>query len=96
MQEKAHQKTTDVGYFQSQGRRLLSVPETARLMGISPKTIYNEISKKCFPIRAKRHGRRVLFDERAVLAIVALGVFATIVEKIEKSFKRKKDKSITS
>jgi excisionase family DNA binding protein len=55
-----------MGYHQSRGRRLISVPETAKLMGISSKTVYNEISKKCFPIKAKRFGRRVLFDVRDV------------------------------
>ena len=66
-------KTTHVmGYYQSIGRRLISVEEAAKLMGISSKTIYNELSKKHFPIRAKRHGRRVLFDVRDVEAHISM------------------------
>ena len=46
-------------------KRLLSVEETARYLGISPKTIYNQIgrkAKKKFPIKAKRIGKSVKFD----------------------------------
>ena len=45
-------------------KRLLSIDETARILGIAPRTIYNRIApsaKKPFPIKAKRVGRRVLF-----------------------------------
>ncbi len=63
--------TRAMGYYQSIGRRLISVEETARYMNISSKTIYNQLSKKCFPIRAKRHGRRVLFDVRDVEAYIS-------------------------
>ena len=47
------------------GKRLLSVKETARMLGISPRTIYNQIgknSKKRFPIKPKRVGKLVKFD----------------------------------
>ena len=53
--------------LQSRGRRLLSVPEAAKYLGISPKTIYNGIYSKAetpFPVKPKRAGRRVLFDVR--------------------------------
>jgi predicted DNA-binding transcriptional regulator AlpA len=60
-------------YYQSQGRRLLSVPETARLLGISQKTLYNLISETNKTKKSKRRippfkkfGRRVLFDVRDV------------------------------
>lgn len=46
-------------------KRLLSVNETAQFLGISPRTIYNAISRgsaKPFPVKPKRPGRRVRFD----------------------------------
>ena len=45
-------------------RRLLGVEEVADLLGISPKTIYNQVgrkSKRQFPVKAKRVGRLVKF-----------------------------------
>ena len=50
-------------------RRLLSVEETAHILGISPGTIYNGVSRKSkrpFPIKAKRLGKLVKFDSRDV------------------------------
>lgn len=47
--------------------RLLSVKQTAKYLGISPRSIYNQIGRKAkqkFPVRAKRHGRLVKFDLR--------------------------------
>jgi len=47
-------------------KRLLNVAETASYLGISPRTIYNGISRKAkkgeFPIKPKRIGRAVRFD----------------------------------
>jgi excisionase family DNA binding protein len=46
-------------------RRLLSVEELAEYLGISPRTIYNQLgrkAKKRFPIKPKRIGRLVKFD----------------------------------
>jgi excisionase family DNA binding protein len=46
-------------------RRLLSVEELAQYLGISPRTIYNQLgrkAKKRFPIKPKRIGRLVKFD----------------------------------
>ena len=46
-------------------KRLLSVEETASYLGISERTIYNQIcrkAKKRFPIKPKRIGKRILFD----------------------------------
>ncbi len=66
--------TRAMGYYQSIGRRLLSVKETARLLGISPKTILNQTgkkSKKPFPVKPKRFGRRILFDVRDVEAYIS-------------------------
>ena len=48
-----------------QTKRLLSVEETARYLGLSPRTIYNQIcpkAKKPFPVKPKRVGKLVKFD----------------------------------
>jgi excisionase family DNA binding protein len=55
--------------------RLLSVKETAVYLGLSPRTIYNRLSrgsKRPFPIRPKRVGKLVKFDIRDVEAYVEL------------------------
>jgi excisionase family DNA binding protein len=52
-----------------QARRMMSVEEVANVLGISPKTIYNQVgrrSKRPFPVRAKRIGRLVKFDRQDV------------------------------
>jgi predicted DNA-binding transcriptional regulator AlpA len=52
---------------------LLTVEETARRLGISPKTIYNRISRKAekpFPIRFKRFMGKPLFYNRDVEAFI--------------------------
>ncbi len=59
--------TRAMGYYQSIGRRLISVEEAAKLLNISAKTIYNQTgdkSKKRFPVKPKKFGRRILFDIR--------------------------------
>ena len=46
-------------------RQLLSVEQVANRLNLSPRTIRNRICRKAknpFPIKAKRLGRRVLFD----------------------------------
>ena len=46
-------------------KRLLSVEEVAVYLGISARTIYNQVapkSKRPFPIKAKRIGKLVKFD----------------------------------
>lgn len=48
-------------------KRFLSVEETAVYLGISPRSIYNQIhrkAKKKFPIRCKRIGKLIKFDIR--------------------------------
>ncbi len=48
-------------------KRLLSVEETAAYLGLSPRTIYNQIgprAKKPFPVKPKRIGKLVKFDLR--------------------------------
>jgi excisionase family DNA binding protein len=50
-------------------KRLLSVGEVAQILGISPRSIYNQIhrrTKRPFPIKCKRVGRLVKFDIRDV------------------------------
>lgn len=54
-------------------KRLLSIEETAHILGISPRTIYNRIapkSKAPFPIKAKRVGRLVKFRAEDVEAYI--------------------------
>ncbi len=51
----------------SNGKRLLTVEETAHYLGLSPRTIYNRNVKNAvnpFPVKPKRWGKRVLFDIR--------------------------------
>lgn len=46
-------------------KRLLSVEETATYLGISPRTIYNQVGPKAknpFPVKCKRVGKLVKFD----------------------------------
>ena len=46
-------------------KRLLSVEEAAGYLGISARTIYNGVApktKKPFPVKPKRWGKRILFD----------------------------------
>ena len=53
--------------MKKQDKRLFSVEEAARYLGISPRTIYNQIgrrAKKKFPVKAKRVGKLVKFDIR--------------------------------
>lgn len=48
-------------------KRLLSVEEAAVYLGLSPRTIYNQIgrrAKKPFPVKPKRIGKLVKFDIR--------------------------------
>ena len=49
---------------------LVSVPELAYMLGISGQSIYNQLSKKTFPIRAVRVGRLVKFKLAEVEAYV--------------------------
>jgi len=61
--QKAH------GIHNSMSKRLYNVEETAEYLGISPKTIRNQLGPKAsiqFPIKPKRIGKRVLFDIRDI------------------------------
>jgi predicted DNA-binding transcriptional regulator AlpA len=50
-------------------KRLLNIEETAEYVGLAPKTIRNQLGPKApiqFPIKAKRIGKKVLFDIRDI------------------------------
>lgn len=67
MQEKMLKTTTGELYFQSQGRRLLSIPQVAKYLNLSEKYLYNRCHKKSknpLPFPVKRIGRRCLVDIR--------------------------------
>ena len=47
-------------------KRLFTIDETAHYLGLAPKTIRNGLgprAKKPFPIKAVKHGGRVLFKK---------------------------------
>ena len=46
--------------------RMLGIKELSDYMGISPQTIYNQLSAGTFPIKTKRIGRRLKWDRRDV------------------------------
>jgi signal recognition particle subunit SEC65 len=53
--------------------RLLNIEDTARYLGIAPKTLRNRLgprAKHPFPVKPKRVGKRVLFDIKALDAFV--------------------------
>ena len=60
----------DVAKRTFDGKLLLSVQDAARALNLSPRTIYNELSRGRFPIKAKRWGRAVRFDARDVLSYI--------------------------
>lgn len=50
-------------------KRMLSVPEVAAYIGMSPKTLYDQTgpsSKKPFPVTPKRIGGLVRFDRKDI------------------------------
>ena len=50
-------------------KRLLSVKETAEILNISYRTIYNQTgrkAKKRFPIKPKRIGKLIKFDRKDI------------------------------
>ncbi|MFC1580017.1 helix-turn-helix transcriptional regulator [Thermodesulfobacteriota bacterium] len=54
-------------------KRLLTVEETAQMLGISPRTIYNGVSpksKRPFPVKVKKVGRLVRFRIEDVEAYI--------------------------
>jgi predicted DNA-binding transcriptional regulator AlpA len=61
-------------YPASSGKlRLLNIQEAAEYLGLKVQTIYNRIGPKAqnpFPVKAKRIGKKVLFDIRDLEAFV--------------------------
>jgi len=50
-------------------KKLLTIKDVARLLQISERSIYNQVRKgaeRPFPIKAKRHGRLIRFDQEDV------------------------------
>ena len=47
--------------IKSRWGKLLSIDDAGEYIGISPKTIRNELSKGTFPVKPKPWGKRVLF-----------------------------------
>jgi excisionase family DNA binding protein len=45
----------------SASKRLLPIPEAAEYLGISARTIQNDLSRKVFPIKPVRYRGKVLF-----------------------------------
>jgi excisionase family DNA binding protein len=52
------------------GKRLLPIPEAAEYLGISPRTIRNDLSRKTFPVRPVRYGGKVLFRREDLDAFI--------------------------
>ena len=46
---------------QQSPRPFLPIEDVARMLGLSVKTVRNQLSKKCFPLRPVSIGGRVLF-----------------------------------
>lgn len=54
-------------------RQLLNIEETAKIIGLAPKTIRNSLGPKAkvkFPIQPRRIGSRVFFDSQDVEAFI--------------------------
>lgn len=57
-------------------KRLLSVEETANYIGLSSRTIYNQIgpkAKRRFPVKPRRIGKLVKFDKKELDAWIDRG-----------------------
>lgn len=47
-------------------KRMLGIKELSTYLGLSPQTIYNQLSAGTFPIKTKRFGRLLKWDRRDV------------------------------
>ena len=56
--------------IQASSKPLLTVPEAAEYLGISPKTIRNDLSTKTFPVKPVRWGKRVLFRRQELNQLI--------------------------
>lgn len=52
------------------GRRTLTVPETAAVLGVSPWSLYAAVKAGESPVPPIRVGRRILFSRQAVSALL--------------------------
>jgi excisionase family DNA binding protein len=52
------------------GNRLLPIPEAAAYLGLSPRTIQNDLSRKVFPVKPVRYRGKVLFRREDLDAYV--------------------------
>lgn len=61
--------------IRSAGKRLLPIAETAEYLGLSPRTIRNDLSRKVFPVKPVRYRGKVLFRRADLDAFIdGLGV----------------------
>jgi excisionase family DNA binding protein len=51
-------------------KRLLPIPEAAEYLGISPRTVQNDLSRKVFPVKPVRYRGKVLFRREDLDAYV--------------------------
>jgi predicted DNA-binding transcriptional regulator AlpA len=59
--------------YEQPTKRLIGVKEAARLLDLSPRTLYNAVapkSKNPIPIKAKRIGKLVKFDVKDIEAYI--------------------------
>jgi excisionase family DNA binding protein len=56
--------------IRSASKRLLPVREAAEYLGISPRTIQNDLSRKVFPVKPVRYRGKVLFRREDLDAYV--------------------------
>ena len=57
---------TDLNNTMALEKRMLSIKELSDYLGVSPQTVYNQLSAGTFPIKTKRIGRRLKWDRRDV------------------------------
>jgi excisionase family DNA binding protein len=61
--------------LQTPAPRLLSLNQAAGYLGLAPRTVRNELSRKIFPVKPVRHGGKILFKRTDLDAYVdSLGV----------------------
>jgi excisionase family DNA binding protein len=61
--------------IRSSGKGLLPIPEAAEYLGLSPRTIRNDLSRKVFPVKPVRYRGKVLFRRADLDAFIdGLGV----------------------
>jgi excisionase family DNA binding protein len=56
--------------IRSASKRLLPIPEAAEYLGISPRTVQNDLSRKVFPVKPVRYRGKVLFRREDLDAYV--------------------------